>query len=400
MPRQCLPILVLLAAALSGIGACSSDRAPAGDSGGKAGAAAAGRGGSSSAAGAAGFTSDPGRLAGSGGSAETAGFGDSDGGTSAACAKQTARATRKPVYLAFAFDVSGSMGKGDKPWHDRTLKWDPVTQATQSFFEDAKSEGFFASMTFFPADGDEDDRCIATTYQKPDVEMQPLPSKQFGEALTKIGMEDWRGGTPTLYVVQGVFDQIAESEKAKPGRYALVLVTDGYPQDCDDDSIESVAQLVKLKATDVPTYVIGVTNPPISDAPDVTTNLADIAKAGGTGDAYLIDTGNPAQTAADFKKTIDGIRSAAVACELAIPAAPAGQTFDKKKVSVKYSAGGSATALAYDPECKGASSWHYDEANDPKEIVLCSETCKGLQSDESAELAVDFECEQVILGPL
>src|SRR5690349_10067343 len=26
-----------------------------------------------------------------------------------------------PVHLAFAFDVSGSMGKGDKPWHDKSL---------------------------------------------------------------------------------------------------------------------------------------------------------------------------------------------------------------------------------------------------------------------------------------
>jgi hypothetical protein len=390
-------------AALSGV-ACSSDEPGSpgtpngpGGAGSGSGAGAAGRGSTSTSGS---FADNPGLVAGSGSLAGTGSFDDSDGGTTAACAKQTARATRKPVYLAFAFDVSGSMGKGDKPWHDRSLKWDPVTLATQSFFEDAKSDGFFASMTFFPAGGDEDDRCVATSYQTPDVEMQALPSTQFGTALTKIGMEDWRGGTPTLAVVQGVFDQITESEKTKPGRYALVLVTDGYPQDCDDDAIASVANVVQLKAAEIPTYVIGVTNPPIADAPDVTTNLAEIAKAGGTGDAYLIDTGNPAQTATDFKKTIDGIRSAAVACDLAIPAAPSGQTFDKKKVTVRYSTAGSTSTLSYDPGCKSASTWHYDDANEPKEIVLCPETCKGLQSNDDSELAVDFECEQVILGPL
>ncbi len=355
--------------------------------------------GSGAGGGGGGWSSGPG-LAGAG--AGRSGTGaldpDADGGAPGeACAKQTARATRQPVYLAFAFDVSGSMGKGDKPWHDRALKWDPVVSATQAFFEDAKSEGFSASLTFFPAGGGEDARCEAESYRQPDVAMTALPSEEFGRALAAMGMEEWRGGTPTLHVVQGVFDQIAAGQMTQPGRYALVLVTDGYPQDCDDDEIENVAALVQTKAGEIPTYVIGVANPPIEDAPDVTTNLADIAKAGGTGNAYVIDTGNPAQTVADFKKTIDTIRSSAVSCNLPIPAAPAGQTFDKKKVSVKYSGAGT---LAYDGECKAASSWHYDSPDQPTEIVLCPDTCKALQMDEAAELAVDFECEQVILGPL
>src|SRR6185312_5549234 len=161
-----------------------------------------------------------------------------DAGTG--CAKQTSRATRQPVYLEFAFDVSGSMGKGDKPWHDRKLKWEPVVAATKAFFEDAKSVGFSAALTFFPA---QDERCDRASYQAPDVGMQPLPSTKFGEALDAIGMEDWRGGTPTLYVAQGIFDQIELEQKDHPGRYALVLVTDGYPQDCDDNSISAVAEL-------------------------------------------------------------------------------------------------------------------------------------------------------------
>ena len=108
------------------------------------------------------------------------------GATPNACAKQTARATRQPVYLEFAFDVSGSMGKGDKPWHDRALKWEPVVAATKAFFEDARSEGFSAALTFFPAD---DDRCEQASYQAPDVTMQPLPSQAFGQALDAIGDE-------------------------------------------------------------------------------------------------------------------------------------------------------------------------------------------------------------------
>ena len=311
-----------------------------------------------------------------------------------ACAKQTARATRQPVYLAFAFDVSGSMGKGDKAWHDRALKWDPVVAATKAFFEDDRSEGFSAALTFFPAD---DDRCDRASYQVPDVSMTALPSPAFGEALDMIGDGDWRGGTPTLHVLQGIFDQIDAARESRPGRYAVVLVTDGYPQDCDDDSIEAVAELVRERADDIPSYVIGVENPPIDDAPDVTTNLSMVAEAGGSGQAYLIDTGDPTKTTSAFKATIEAIRSAAVSCKLAIPEAPPGQTFDKQKVSVRYLSGSSEIALNYDADCNGNEAWHYDDASAPSELVLCPSTCKGLQDDELAELVVDFECEPVIL---
>jgi hypothetical protein len=381
----------LLIATFCTLAACSGDprpTGPGGTGGRPAGSTAAGR--SAGRAGDSGWTSNPGLS----GSASPSDDGADAGGATQSCAKQTARATRQPVYLAFAFDVSGSMGKGDKPWHDRKLKWEPVVAATKAFFEDPKSVGYSAALTFFPA---KDDRCDKASYQKPDVPMQPLPSKQFGDALDAIGKEDWRGGTPTLYVIQGVFDQIDNAQKTHPGRYALVLVTDGYPQDCDDDSIASVADLVKTRAAEISTYVIGVTNPPIKDAPDVTTNLADIAKAGGTGKAYLIDTGNPTQTTGDLKKTVDEIRNAAISCELKIPDAPAGLTFDKQKVSVRYTSAGNQRVLKYDADCKSDTSWHYDDIQAPKEIVLCADTCKVLQGDDSAELAVDFECEPVIL---
>lgn len=95
----------------------------------------------------------------------------------------------------------------------------------------------------------------------------------------------------------------------------------------------------------------------------------------------------------DFKRTIETIRTASVSCSVTIPAPPAGRTFDKGKVSVKYK----QVALRYDADCKAAdSSWHCDDVNAPREIVLCPQTCMIVQSDMQAELAVDFECEQVI----
>jgi len=72
-----------------------------------------------------------------------------------------------------------------------------------------------------------------------------------------------------------------------------VLVSDGYPQGCNstDDKIETVVAAVKKVSKDISTYVIGVANPP--GGPDTVTNLNDIAAAGGSDKAFIIQTGDP-----------------------------------------------------------------------------------------------------------
>jgi hypothetical protein len=113
----------------------------------------------------------------------------------------------------------------------------------------------------------------------------------------------------------------------------------------------------------------------------------------------LIDTGDPGQTVKAFTSTIDMIRGAAVSCQVKIPDPPAGQSFDKQKVSVKYRSGSDSVPLRYDATCTAERSWHYDDAKSPREIVLCPTACAALQLVEQAELQVDFECEQVIVVP-
>lgn len=340
-----------------------------------------------------------------GGSAGSAVIGTSGNGTAAgsggaggidACKTVSAGAALQPVYLVFAFDVSGSMGKGDYEWHDRTLKWDPVVTATKAFFEDPMSRGFEASLTVFPDGDGEDERCDDATYAMPDVAMTALPSTTFGTTLDAVGAAEWRGGTPTLHVVRGTLGQIEAARAASPGHYALVLVTDGYPQGCDDDEIASVVSAVQAAAATTPTYVIGVANPPIEGAPDTVTDLAAIAQAGGTTDAFIIDTGNPSDTVARFRAAIDRIRDQALSCTISIPAPPGGRVFDKNRVEVVYQSGASTTALVYDPTCAVPSSWHYDDPANPTSIELCDATCSTVQADAMAGLNVAFSCEDVI----
>jgi hypothetical protein len=324
-----------------------------------------------------------------------------DGGQQA-CATASSAVELEPVHLAFAFDVSGSMGKGDEPWHDKSLKWDPVVQATRTFFEDPASAGLNASLTFFPDDGDEDERCILDAYTSPDVDMTLLPSTDFGAAIDAIepmSEDEWRGGTPTAWVMRGTlaFSQTYRDDHG--GRFAIVLVTDGYPQGCDDadDTVEAVvAEAENAFADDITTYVIGVANPPVPDAPDTVSDLHAIAAAGGTDQAFLIDTGDPVSTSDAFEAAVDRIRDTAISCNIAIPSPPDGQTFDKERVAVRFERGsGTITDIAYDAACGGANAWHYDDPAAPREIVLCESTCNEVQADMQAALEVQFACEQL-----
>lgn len=310
------------------------------------------------------------------------------------CAAHTANAERRPVFLAFAFDVSGSMGKLDEEWHDPTLKWEPVVTATEDFFAASDSVGIHASLTFFPA---KESKCDAETYAAPDVPMTLLPSSDFADAITAItpqSSDDWRGGTPTLAVLRGVFGQLERLAADEPNaETALVLVTDGYPQGCDENDIELVQTEVAAHAA-ISTYVIGVENPPIDGAPDTVSNLDGIAKSGKTSAAFLIETGDPIATSRQFAGAIEQIRGASISCDYVIPKPPAGETIDRNQVNVTYRTSAGATPFVYDPECGTTNSWHYDNATSPSAVVLCPDDCGTVMADPEAVVVVEFGCEQ------
>ncbi len=320
-----------------------------------------------------------------------------DAGT--ACTRTaSAETTLAKVHLAVAFDVSGSMGKLDKPYYDPKVKWEPVVSAMKAFFTDPASMNLFASLVFFPIDSSESKRCAADSYAKPDVPMTALPSDAFGaaiDAVTPKTMSDWRGGTPTLAVLQGTYSFVEPLAKADTGsKYALVLVTDGYPQDCssDDDKIATVAAAVKGFASELPTYVIGISNPP--PGPDTVTNLNDIAVAGGTDHAFIIETGDPTATIDAFRDAVSSIRMSQLSCDFEIPPPPAGQTFDPTRANVTYTSGSTARDLAYDASCKSDGAWKFDDDSAPKRMILCDATCTAVRADAQAQLRVDFGCER------
>ena len=324
-------------------------------------------------------------------------FGVSDAPTTeieVACAAQSAASELRQVYLAFAFDVSASMG-GNNELRFNT-KWVPVVAASRAFFAEPESAALSASVTFFP-DADEDTRCTDAAYLMPDVPPTLLPTAAFSTAIDALGYtlgsNTWRSSTPTLAAFNGTVASLrAATHTSSNATSALVMVTDGVPAGCDGvDDIQLVVDAVRNSG--VKTFVVGVNNPPGDNAGDNLANLNVIAEAGGTGQAFIVATGDPTQTEADFKAVIDEIRGVAVSCNIEIPLPPAGSVFIPEQVNVTYGSGGSADIrLAYDPDCSVPDTWRYDDPQDPATIVLCSDACARAKREVNARLEVEFGC--------
>lgn len=323
-------------------------------------------------------------------------FGVSDAPTNevqVVCAAQSAESELRHVSLAFLFDVSGSMGGNDRTRFE--TKWLPVVAAAEGFFTEGEAAALTASLTFFPT-ADQNVRCDAAAYATPDVPDTALPSPLFGDAIRglgyTLGSNNWRSSTPTLPAYAGL---VSSLQGAPTGSVqAVVLVTDGVPQGCNGvDDVQVVAQAVR--SSGIKTFVVGVANPPGDNAGDNLANLNVIAQAGGTDQAFIVATGDPAQTEADFKAVIDGIRGVALSCNIEIPLPPVGSVFVPEKVNVVYGSASSVErTLSYDPSCVAEDAWHYDDAASPSTIVLCTESCGLAQREASARLSVEFGCER------
>ncbi len=298
----------------------------------------------------------------------------------AACAADSVVAERAPAYLYFLLDQSGSMGDGT---HGIAAeKWNPVTTALKGFLLDPKSKGISAALELFPKGADP--MCPSTNYGKNLVApLTALPdtANVIGSKMPAIPVELI---TPTLGALSGYLPAAQAAAKNNvDGKTVVIVVTDGDPIGCNDDSIASIeTEVAKYKST-VPTYVLGVGTS--------TTNLNKIAAAGGTGSAILINVGTPSVTQAQLAKAIDDIRTKSLTCDVNIPAAPAGKTIDYAKINVGLSKSGTKTPLTYDPKC-AKGGWKFDDEKAPKKIVLCPTLCTSLNADPSSAISVEFGC--------
>jgi hypothetical protein len=77
-----------------------------------------------------------------------------------------------------------------------------------------------------------------------------------------------------------------------------------------------------------------------------------------------------------------------VACDFAIPDAPAGKTIDTDTIEIEYSGGATFSQLHDEAECDDAGGFYVDGS----ELHLCPSTCAEIQADPTAKLDVSYGC--------
>jgi hypothetical protein len=171
---------------------------------------------------------------------------------------------------------------------------------------------------------------------------------------------------------------------------ALVYATDGIPQGCRNNTVAGAADAAKAALAGTPsiaTYVLGV-GPQLN-------SLNDIAVAGGTGMAYLVDTGGDVTT--QLATALASIKSRALTCDYTIPMSSAGP-IDPGQVNVIAKVGdmGTATLIGQVPNKAGCDAsgggWYYDNPANPSLITLCTTTCMPLLSTPNSHLQVLIGC--------
>lgn len=316
------------------------------------------------------------------------------------CKTEIHEGERRPLDMYFLVDQSGSMAQGNPN------KWSAVTTSLATFLMDPANAGTGAGIGYFPfvaapppsmcteaQNGMNGCICIlgicidtsailqgggscnVADYSKPDVPIaQLLPVGQMIQA--SLMAHSPNGGTPTYPALQGAYQYVSGWAKANPGRRTvLVLATDGEPTGCDQtNQVANIAtDLVApaLAATpSISTFVIGVGNS--------LTSLNDLAKAGGTNQAFIVDTGG--DVAKQFAMALDAIRGQAASCEFAIPN---DGTVDPTKVNATYTAPGGPAIDAYgvadQSKCAGTDPlWYFSP--DKAQLVLCPATCDTLKT--------------------
>jgi hypothetical protein len=291
-----------------------------------------------------------------------------------ACTGVASEAEPVAVDLFIMMDRSISMGQF-VPGTDVT-RWEALEQAVQDFATSTSGNDIRAGLGFFGLTGGSDDAidCIQSRYSEPVVPIDTLD--QSGPAIVSAMNDMAPGGlTPTGPALAGALDYAASWAKDHPGRAtAVVLVSDGYPTQCEPRSVSelaTVAEQAHLNSPYVRTYVIGLGGD---------FNLDAIALSGGTHAAFKVDEGD---ISGSFSAALHNVANTKLACEYALPPPPAGnQKLDLTRVQVIYSTAGDASseeipALSGIDACANAPNggWYYDNTSAPTSIMVCPCTC-------------------------
>jgi hypothetical protein len=252
------------------------------------------------------------------------------------------------------------------------------------------------------------DDCRAVRYATPEVPIGELPGAEATLVRAiQAAKPDRYGLTPSGPALAGAISLSSNWAVAHPERQVVaVLASDGMPtlegqnQICaavtTTAQVQAVSDLAgrgKQGAPPISTFVIGVVGPDDTGARDT---LNSIANAGGSKQAFIVDTGGDVR--AQFREALAKIRAAGLSCELSVPQATGTTMVDYDLVNVDFTdKTGKVDRLlqvASAAACTAVMNrgWYYDDAAKPTRILTCPTTCADFQATDMGSVKISLGC--------
>jgi hypothetical protein len=325
------------------------------------------------------------------------------------CVGQAYEGESVPLDIFIMFDQSGSMCQCVDPVFDnpvqpcpntecKTTRMDAVREAARLFMEDPESRGVGVGLGYFGKQPFYEASCDPADHEKAAVEIGSLP-KHAEAMMASLNDVEPTGETPTGAAIRGACNYAQTFKEENPDHETVILLlTDGRPEaprTCGadgsgaccptiEDAVEAAAACKEGEPA-IKTYVLGVG--PMLD------NLEQIAVAGGTERAYLVEGGDVADQVLEALRTI---RGDAIPCTMGLPTPPGGLALAYDKVNITY-ASPSCEPTYYSyvesaDDCTDEGGWYYDDADAPENIELCPSSCDQV-SVPGGKLVFTVGCE-------
>ena len=237
-------------------------------------------------------------------------------------------------------------------------------------------------------DGCDQVACDAAACGVPQVALgslgDPLHQQDLLDALAAVAPE---GNTPVSAALEGADLWSQTQLGAVPdGKVAIILVTDGEPNGCDE-VIDNIAAIAGASAAaDVPVYVVGIEG-------SNEAQINQIAAAGDTQAGYFVGSQN---AEAELLAALDDIRGQIVSCSFNWPTTQANEPLSPDLVRVEYEAdrpGHSGSAGLRDPTPATPVAGTWTRASTHRWSPCAGSTCTDLQDELTLAIEVDVGCE-------
>jgi hypothetical protein len=306
-----------------------------------------------------------------------------------------------PVDMYIMFDQSSSMNAQVPNANPPATWWQTAQSAVAQFVQDPRASGIGVGIQFFPYKGSiagpdpnvASSSCYIPNYVTPEVEIGLLPGNTAAlqQAIQNHAPTTF---TPTAAALQGAIQHMQAWGPAHAGRQpVVVLVTDGFPTECNPQDPSLIAQIAKQAFEGTPrvmTFVVGFQTGEALD------NLGQIAKAGGTGEAFLIKGGNIGD---QFVQAMLGISTTPIDCtfDIPVPTNP-DEKLDLNQIWVEYVSAATHIPMPIPQldnagQCQSAADGWYLDAPPPtsKKIIICPQTC---QKFAAGSMHIKYGCKQ------